>query len=541
MVAGTPLYMAPEQAASGPVTPAADWYSFGVLLFELLTGTLPFRGHMYEVLSAKQGQRAPKVRSFVRAAPDDLAELCDALLAADPRERPTGEQVLRRLGHSQPQRGYPRPSGATPRPPAIGREREWAELSHYLEEVRSTGNGMAVVLRGESGVGKSTLARAFLDAQPRGAGVLTFFSRCYERELVPFKAVDGLLDSIAHYLRHVPEDTVDRVLPARAGVIAQVFPGLARVEALGRATLPDLTIDLREVRAWLFTALRELFTNIGNEQVVLALVDDLHWADNDSMTLLSALLREGGAPRMLLLCTQRTQGLLSPTDKVFARDVEERSLHLENLSQDAAQALAKRLAEERGQTVDCARLAEESGGHPLFLRELVEAAASETAGGEITLDGVLARRLGLLSAPAIRLLRLLAVSGAPLEATVLKEAYELDGDAFTDVLHELRAANFVHAAGEIFDDRLDISHDRIRRVLRGEPTAGRGGGAAPHPGRCARATWRPGTERRPLARGAAARACRAALRLRGQAGARRSGLRRCGQPLPRRAVARPLG
>jgi serine/threonine protein kinase len=468
-LAGTPLYMAPEQALSTPVTPAADWYSFGVLLFELLTGTLPFKGQVYEVLSAKQGGRAPPVRSFARGLPDDLAELCDALLATDPKQRPSGAEVLRRLGRTL-QAHESRASGRpAERPLLVGRETEWARLSELFEEVRQSGRGLAVVLSGESGVGKSTLARAFLDAQAKRDDVLTFFSRCYERELVPYKAVDGLLDSVAHFLRRAPEADVEQLLPPRAGVIAQVFPVLARVGALARATLPDVALDRREVRAWLFSAIRELFSNIAHTRPVIALVDDLHWADNDSMTLLSELLREPGSPRMLLLCTRRTQGGAGP-EKLFGEEVDERALPLDNLSPEAARSLAAQLAAAREGSLDSARVAAESSGHPLFLRELVEVVLTERADEGITLEEVFTRRVAQLGATARELLALLAASGSPLELGVLREAAQVGGEAVSAAIHELRSARLVHTAGELFDDRLDISHDRVRRTLRASLT-----------------------------------------------------------------------
>jgi serine/threonine protein kinase len=464
-VAGTPLYMAPEQAASVRVTPAADWYSFGVLLFELLTGTLPFRGHMYEVLSAKQGVRAPSIASVTADAPPDLVELCESLLALNPEERPSGEQVLSRLGTTSFARTQ-RAALPVHKSQLVGREREWSQLTAALSKVQEHGQSLTVVLSGESGVGKSTLARAFLDAQMAEPAVLTFFSRCYERELVPYKAVDGLLDAIAHFLRHAPDPLVDRVLPARAGVIAQVFPVLSRVEAVGRATQPDLSLDRREVRTWLFGALRELLANLGREKLVVALIDDLHWADNDSMAMLSELLREPQSPRLLLLCTLRTQEAHNSESKVFARDVDEQRLLLGNLAKDAAEALARELSAAHERPVDCARLADESQGHPLFLRELLDAALDEDSDGSgaFTLEGVLSRRIaGLLPEQAL-LLQLLSVSGSPLESSVLREASGLDGSAFTDAVHTLRALRFIHSAGEIFDDRLDISHDRLRKV-----------------------------------------------------------------------------
>ena len=97
-VVGTATYMAPEQAASQPVTAAADWYALGVMLYEALTGSPPIDGMPIEVLVKKQQYVAPRPSTLVDGIPNDLDDLCMELLAISPAARPSGAEILRRLG-----------------------------------------------------------------------------------------------------------------------------------------------------------------------------------------------------------------------------------------------------------------------------------------------------------------------------------------------------------------------------------------------------------------------------------------------------------
>ncbi len=54
LLAGTPDYMSPEQGAQSPISKASDWYSVGVILYQALTGRLPFRGRFFEIMLRKQ-------------------------------------------------------------------------------------------------------------------------------------------------------------------------------------------------------------------------------------------------------------------------------------------------------------------------------------------------------------------------------------------------------------------------------------------------------------------------------------------------------
>ena len=96
-ILGTPAYMSPEQAAGRPVTAASDWYAVGVMLYEALTGRLPFIGTTLKILSAKQQHDPLPVHEFAPEAPEDLAELCMGLLRRDPSARLTGADLLHRI------------------------------------------------------------------------------------------------------------------------------------------------------------------------------------------------------------------------------------------------------------------------------------------------------------------------------------------------------------------------------------------------------------------------------------------------------------
>ena len=85
-VGGTPFYMAPEQAEGENVDHRADLYAFGVTLYQLLSGDVPFRDG--DIAYHRRHTRAPDVRELVPDVPEALAGLVAALLEKTPDARP---------------------------------------------------------------------------------------------------------------------------------------------------------------------------------------------------------------------------------------------------------------------------------------------------------------------------------------------------------------------------------------------------------------------------------------------------------------------
>ena len=94
-------YVAPELVLRRQARAEADWYSVGVMLYQALTGRLPFTGKFFEVMMNKQNVDPPSPAELVREVPPELNALCMQLLDRDPAGRPTSRDVLRVLGHGK--------------------------------------------------------------------------------------------------------------------------------------------------------------------------------------------------------------------------------------------------------------------------------------------------------------------------------------------------------------------------------------------------------------------------------------------------------
>ncbi len=96
---GTPHYAAPEQALGKPPTPAADVYAIGIILYEMLSGRLPFEADSYTALALKHvNEEPPPLSQFNPRVPDQLEHIVHKVLAKEPSARyRTAEQLGRIL------------------------------------------------------------------------------------------------------------------------------------------------------------------------------------------------------------------------------------------------------------------------------------------------------------------------------------------------------------------------------------------------------------------------------------------------------------
>jgi tetratricopeptide (TPR) repeat protein len=466
-VVGTAHFMAPEQAAGRRVGQEADWYAVGVLLYVALTGQLPFHAAPDAAMSIKQRLEPQPPGRLVAGLPPDLTELCVGLLRRDPAERISGVEAFWRLTADE--------EPDVPRLVEIGdgfvgRERELEALASAFAEARR-GEGVVAVVEGESGIGKSALLARFLDAL--GPDALVFRGRCHERDTVPYKAVDAIIDALRRHLASLPADAARAMRPAGAAALETVFPELGapaaadRAQAAGsaptpRSPIPAVPVDPQTVRADAFAALRELLRRVAEDRPLCLAIDDLHWADADSLQLLAEITRPPGAPRLLLVTTARAG---HPVALPFPGA---RRVALGPLPAGDAAALVGVLVgrAEIGDRVDAAALAEEASGHPLFLDALVRHRLAQAGDGRpVRLDEAIWSRVERLGAASRRLVEVAAVAGVPLD---LDDAARVTATSLDEVVRALvpaQGAHLVRVAAAAGAERLEPFHDRVRETV----------------------------------------------------------------------------
>ncbi len=467
MIAGTPAYMAPEQAAGDKVGPLADWYAFGVMLYEALSGNRPFSGDAFRIVRDKQLMDAPALAADSSVA-SDFAELCMLLLARDPNARPNPLQIAGVVASAVPAMT----SNALNADRLVGRESQLASLEDAMLNFRRSSTPVTVFIKGRSGEGKSSLAEAFLTPLRSDPSMVVMSGRCYDRESVPFKALDTLIDALTSHLRSLPAASAALLLPDDIGLLAEVFPVLRRCEVVAQAPRGRLdALDQQQVRQRAFAALRLLLDRIGQRTPLVWFIDDLQWGDVDSAGAMFEILRPPEAPAVLFLGGFRSdEADTSPflnewTSRQQQNGISfgDRTVSVGPLSLDDATQLIVNVVGQNDEIVRrrAVQFHAQAGGNPFLLVELAGCFNPDTDAFHTTdIHGVLASKLEQLPAEARPLLEAIAVSGQAIELAEVVAASNIN-ESPEQTLTRMRNVRLLRVVGE----KVDTYHDRIRYAV----------------------------------------------------------------------------
>jgi len=475
---GTPGYVAPEQI-NGKALPGSDIYSLGVILYRLLTGKLPFRGRKKDVLRRHLSENpVPPIEDTPSADPF-LSDLAMRMMSKDPRARPSAAELAQL---TRPEREL---AFADFRPtivddtvsPLVGREAEIRRVLGFLAEV-TLGDPLLVCVEGPSGIGKTRLSDEVMELT-RLQGMRCFHARCYEREQIPYKAVDALVDQAVGTLLSTPREAGEllEVAPHRLRALTRLFPFAAelpvRIPQAG-----EMTDEGREAtgKRAAFAGLVELLDAVAGDVGLLLFIDDLQWADDGSFELLRYLLSQRSLRVGIVATLRPAEGALPSWLKERRHGTRPRieMVPLGPIDRRQTEALIQGiLPHPRVPAEVVEQIAGEAQGSPLVIEELVRfyleyagTGGASTPLPPMTFSEMLVRRMDALEATARGVMEVCAAAGYALGPGAIAAATRAPVQAVSTAATELLERRMLRqVAGKEGTIRLCPFHDRATAIV----------------------------------------------------------------------------
>ncbi len=497
---GTPEYIAPELIRGDPVDQRADLYALGVSLYEIVTGHLPFEGESSITILKQHVEATPEPpRTFAPEIPEALQTLILRLMARAPANRyASAYEVIRTINEltglkfpvetEETKRGYIQ-SGSF-----VGHEFELARLQGLLMRTVQ-GQGRLVLITSAAGLGKTRLVRE-LRLRAQMQRVLVCEGACHEHARTPYRPWIAILTQMIAYQETADPGKLDTYGPALARLVPELAGQLSPEQIAGHA--PEDKAGLLEMTA------RFLLTC---EQPLLLILEDLHYADSETVEFLDYLGRRTGEGR-LLICGIYRDDEVDNTHTLTniirqARQLSRRRsvsttgssielpydlLRLEPLDEESAGDLVKSMlgigSSQHSTGLPAgllARLMAETGGNPRFIESLMHSLVDENLleydgrQWQIDVDNLTKipasiqeaaqRRLERLNDLSLDFLQWAAVAGQWLDMDVLAVVTSLSADQLFNMAAQAVKQHILVVSDQAGQARHRFSDDQMRETI----------------------------------------------------------------------------
>jgi len=447
MMVGTAFYMPPEQAMGREVTPQADLYSLGAMLYEMVTGRPPFVGDSSVAIITQHIDSSPPIPPTWHRAdiPPSLEALIMQLLEKDPQKRPSSAadvlQVLESIEAGKVSEAVSEEAPTIDRGPLyrqvfVGRESELKQLQSAFDGAMS-GNGALMMVIGEPGIGKTAICEQISTyATLRGGKYLV--GHCYEEGSLSLPYL-AFVEAMRSYVLAREVRDLRKELGTGAADVARIVSEIR--ERL--KVKPRPPGDPEEERYRLLQSVTSFLTNAARVQPLVVVLEYLHDADKGTLDMLTYIARNLGGTRLLIIGTYRDvevdrahplSGALAELRRVATCD----RVLLRGLNADEVSRMMNAISGQELPWSLAKAVHRQTEGNPLFVQEVVRYLVEEglisreegrwrpTSQTPVEmripegLRDVIGKRLSLLSPECNRLLSVAAVIGREFRLDVLQ-------------------------------------------------------------------------------------------------------------------------
>lgn len=498
-IIGTACYMAPEQIRGELVDARADLYALGCILYECVTGQPPFTVGNNTSIRRQHCSSEPVSPSIhAPGIPKELDALILKLLKKRPQDRiGYATDIARELvtlgAAAEPDEG-PQPRTYLYRSELYGRTEPLNALKRAIHDAGQGRGGIALV-HGESGVGKTRLVREVaqlaLQMQDQSGQRFTVLRGTCVAEGAGGAGATAAGSPPLHPLRAVlvaaadlarsSKTEADRLFGPWAKVLSEYVPELRDLPGQAEQPKPTL-LPPEKARERVLEALRETFWALAAASPLIIVLDDLQWADDLTLSLLTSLARAGFSERRLLIVGTYRSEETNPALDALGSKPDVTRIPLGRLeASDIRTTIEGMLARSAPETVLKALIAR-SNGNPFFIAQDLHLAIERgllqrDEGGHFCFDALsrsaafsslplpqalaklIKRRLARLDTEWKTLVEWAAVLGQELD-----EEFLLAGTQSSSVVAEALAALKARQILEETEGGLRFVHDKIREI-----------------------------------------------------------------------------
>ena len=494
--AGTAHYVAPEQTGRLDlvVDRRTDLYALGATLYHLFTGRPPFDGDDVAALIHAHIARVPEwADALVPDVPPSVASILAKLLRKDPDERyQTASGLTEDLRRARAgARSFELGADDAPtllrvREALVGREAELARLAKLMRELAAGRRAIAYV-DGEGGSGKSALLLEFARSVVTQGGLYARGKFDFAIVTSPYHPIAQIFEALTGALLALPGAALEALKGRLEASVGELAPALVDVFPSARPLFRRIaeleTVSLVGSRNRLIAAfLAFLGAATRSHAMTVLVVDDLQWADDASLTLLEALVRDPSLTGLGLILAARGNEVVPGTrvERLLA-SLEATGAQVERLSLPPLprEAVATILADSLRTTTEgveqLSRLVwQKTHGNPFFVRALLESAVDRgfvryesgfvwddaaIAASSVTenVATLLSERLHDLPEATREALTIAARIGDPLEGEIVSSVLGVDESGLLETLGPAFERGMVLRAGTA----IRFAHDRL--------------------------------------------------------------------------------